>query len=283
MNRQPLIMEPRIILDIAREELMINIRNKWTLIYAGVFSLLVVGISYFGMRAEGFAGMQNFTRTSASILNLVLYIVPLVALVMGTLSFTGDKGSTELLFSQPVSRAEVLSGKLLGVFLSMMLSTLVGFLLAGIIIVAGAGTEGISRYAALVGLSLVLSLVFLSLSVVTATFSKRKSKAFGLALFLWFFFVLFYDLLALGGTLFLQGQSANTFLFVSLLGNPVDMVRVASLISLDNVTIFGASGAALLRFLGGTTSSILVLLAALALWVCGPLVLSHRLIQRQDI
>jgi Cu-processing system permease protein len=276
-------MELRIITEIAREELTINIRNKWTLIYAGVFSLLVVGISYFGMMAEGFAGMQNFTRTSASILNLVLYIVPLVALVMGTLSFTGDKGSTELLFSQPVSRAEVLLGKLLGAFFSMTLSTLVGFILAGFVIIAGSGTDGISRYGALVGLSLLLSLVFLSLSVVTATLSRRKSKAFGLALFLWFFFVLFYDLLAIGGTLLLQGQSANTFLFLSLLGNPVDMVRVASLISLDNVTIFGASGAALVRFLGGTVPSIALLLFALALWVGAPLFLSHRLIQRQDI
>lgn len=275
--------EPRIVFEIAREELTINIRNKWTLIYAGVFSLLVVSISYFGMMAEGFAGMQNFTRTSASILNLVLYIVPLVALVMGTLSFTGDKGSTELLFSQPVSRAEVLLGKLLGVFFSMALSTLVGFILAGFVIIAGSGTDGISRYVAFVGLSLLLSLVFLSLSVVTATLSRRKSKAFGLALVLWFFFVLFYDLIAIGGTLVLEGQSANTFLFISLFGNPVDMVRVASLISLDNVTIFGASGAVLVRFLGGTSASIALLLVALAFWIGAPLLLSHRLLQRQDI
>jgi Cu-processing system permease protein len=277
------LIEARIVFDIAREELTINIRNKWTLIYAGVFSLLVVGISYFGMMTEGFAGMQNFTRTSASILNLVLYIVPLVALIMGTLSFTGDKGSTELLFSQPVSRAEVLLGKFLGVFFSMALSTLIGFLLAGFIIIAGSGTEGMTRYMAFVALSLLLSLVFLSLSVVTATLSRRKSKAFGLALFLWFFFVVFYDLLAIGGTLLLEGQAANTFLFVSLFGNPVDMVRVASLISLDNVTIFGAAGAALIRFLGGPDWSIAFLLLALTVWVAAPLLLSHRLLMRQDI
>ncbi|MGB2869966.1 MAG: ABC transporter permease subunit [Bacteroidota bacterium] len=66
--------------------------------------------------------MQNLTRTSASILNLVLYVVPLLALTMGTLSFTSDKGSTELLFSQPVSRTEVMLGKLLGVFASIALS-----------------------------------------------------------------------------------------------------------------------------------------------------------------
>jgi len=276
-------MDLRIILDIALQELVISVRNKWTVIYAVVFSLLVVSVSYFGIRAEGFAGMQNFTRTSASILNLVLYIVPLVALTMGTLSFTGDKGSTELLFSQPVSRVEVLVGKLFGMFFSMTLSTLVGFVLAGVVIMAGSGVDGMSRYATFVGLSLILSLVFLSVSVAASTICKRKSKAFGFALFLWFFFVLFYDLLVVGGTLLLKGQSATTFLFVSLVGNPVDLVRVASLITLDNVAIFGASGAALVRFFGGTTLSVSLLLCALALWVCWPLLLSHRLIQRQDI
>ncbi|MEK7251375.1 MAG: ABC transporter permease subunit, partial [Bacteroidota bacterium] len=240
-------MDFKAIYDVARQELIINIRNKWTIIFAVVFGALVVSISYFGIMAEGFSGMQSFTRTSASLLNLVLYIVPLVALTMGTLSFTGDKGSTELLFSQPLLRSEVLHGKLLGVFFSIALSTLIGFTLSGTIVVAANGAEGFSRYISFVVLSLALSFVFLSIAVLASTFSRRKSKAFGIALFLWFFFVLFYDLLALGGTMFLKGQTANTFLFLSLFGNPVDMVRVATLIILDNVTIFGAAGAAMLR------------------------------------
>lgn len=116
LERATSSMDIQTILAIAKEELTINIRNKWTIIFAVVFGLLVVSISYFGTMAEGFSGMQDFTRTSASILNLVLYVVPLVALTMGTLSFTGDKGSTELLYSQPISRAEVLVGKFVGVF-----------------------------------------------------------------------------------------------------------------------------------------------------------------------
>ena len=268
---------------IARQELVINIRNKWTVIFAVAFGILVVSISSIGIRTEGFSGMQDFIRTTASLLNLVLYIVPLVALTMGTLSFTGDKGSAELLFSQPFSRAEVLIGKWLGVFFSMALSSLMGFSLAGIIVVAANGLEGLARYLSFVILSLALSLVFLSLAVLIATASRRKSRAFGIGLSAWFFFVLLYDLLCLGGSLMFKGQSANTFLFLSLFGNPVDMVRVATLILLDNVTIFGAAGAAMLRFLGGVTSSILLLVAGLLMWVCAPLILSARLISRQDL
>jgi Cu-processing system permease protein len=271
------------ILDIARQELVINVRNKWTVIFAVAFALLVVSISYVGVVAEGFSGMQNFTRTSASLLNLVLYIVPLVALTMGTLSFTGDKGSTELLFSQPLSRAEVMLGKWLGVFFSIAVSTLIGFSVAGIVVVTASGIDGLLRYVSFVVLSLALALVFLSIAVFTATLSRRKSKAFGIALFLWFFFVLFYDLIALGGSLLFRGQQANVFLFISLFGNPVDMVRVATLILLDDATIFGAAGAAMLRFFGGHAASLSLLGAGLLLWVAAPLVLAQYMLARQDI
>lgn len=276
-------MDFRAIYTIAQHELVINVRNKWTLIFAVVFGVLVVSISYVGILTEGYSGLQNFTRTSASLLNLVLYIVPLVALTMGTLSFTGDKGSTELLFSQPLSRTEVLCGKWLGVFLSIALSTLIGFALAGVIVVLASGVDGLVRYVSFVVLSLALSMIFLSIAVLVSTASKRKSKAFGIALFLWFFFVLFYDLLALGGSLLFKGPSANAFLFISLFGNPVDMVRVSTLILLDNVTIFGAAGAAMLRFLGGQAASMALLVSALLAWWAVPIVLSARMLRDQDI
>ena len=276
-------MDLRALRDIARQELIINIRNRWTIIFAVVFCVLVVGVAAAGVLTEGFSGMQSLTRTSASLLNLVLYIVPLVALVMGTLSFTGDKGSAELLFSQPLSRAEIIIGKLLGVFLSLVVSTLAGFAVAGGVIVAVGGLEGLGRYAAFVVLALALALVFLCLAVLVATANRRKAKAFGTALFLWFFFVLFYDLLTLGASTFLRGEAANTLLFLSLFGNPVDMVRVATLIILENITIFGAAGAAMLRFLGGPALSIVLLSAGLLVWVSVPIVIAHRMMRHQDL
>jgi len=276
-------MDFRTVYDIGRHELTINIRNKWTVIFAVAFGILVVGIAYFGIMAEGFSGMENFTRTSASMLNLVLYLVPLVALTMGTLSFTGERAIVELLFAQPVSRSEVLLGKLAGLFASLSLSMLAGFFAAGTVILFFNGEEGLLAYGSFILLSLMLAFVFLCISAAVATVNRRKAKAFGGALFLWFFFVLFYDLIALGITLVLSGQTANTFLFVSLFGNPVDIVRVAALILLNNVTIFGAAGAALLRFLGGPIASLVLLVGGLALWIAAPLLLAHRLLREQDI
>ena len=276
-------MDFNAIRTIARQELVINIRNRWTIVFAVAFGVLVLAISYFGLVTSGMMGFQGFARTSASLLNLVLYIIPLVALTMGTLSFTSEKTASELLFSQPVSRTEILLGKLLGLFASISTSTLIGFGLAGLVIATQAGTEGALRYPIFVGFALLLALIFLSLSAFISVLCQRKTKAFGIALFVWFFFVLFYDLLVIGLTFLFKERTANAFIFGSLFGNPVDMVRVACLMVLDGKDIFGAGGAALLKFLGGETVSVLLLLTVLALWIIVPLLSAKRLLQRQDI
>lgn len=276
-------MDTNAIRTIARQELVVSIRNRWTLVFAGVFGVLVLAISYFGLVTGGAVGFQGFARTSASLLNLVLYIVPLVALTMGTLSFTSEKSGNELLFAQPVTRGEILLGKLFGLFASIFTAMLVGFGVGGVVIASQAGTEGSLRYPGLVGFSLLLALIFLSLAAFISTLCRRKTKAFGVALFVWFFFVLFYDLLAIGLTFLFTERTANVFIFGSLFGNPVDMMRVASLMILNGTDIFGAGGAALLRFLGGERLSVAILIIALAVWVIAPLAGAQKLLKHQDI
>jgi Cu-processing system permease protein len=276
-------MDRSIIAAIVRHEVIITIRSRWLGIFALAFGALALAISYFGLVTGGMVGFQGFSRTSASLLNLVLYVIPLVAVIMGTLSFTSEKSTGELLFSQPVTRTEILVGKLLGLYLSLVSATLLGFGSAGLVIALKTSGEGAERYPLVVGLALVLELVFLCLAALTATLCQRKSKAVGVALFLWFFFVIFYDLLVIGGTFLLRERTANIFLFLSLFGNPVDMIRVASLIALNGKEIFGAAGAALIRFVGGSGALIALMTALLVVWIAAPIIAADRLLRQQDI
>jgi Cu-processing system permease protein len=268
---------------IAGQEWTVHARNRWTLVIAVTFAILVVAIASAGSLAEGFDGMQSFRRTSTSLLNLVVTFVPLLALIVGTLSFTGDRGSAELLFSQPVSRRTVLLGKAVGVVASLWASMVIGFAAAGVVILIANGVEGLMPYLTLVGLSLVLAAVFVGIAVASAILSRRKTRAFGLSLAAWFYFVLFYDLLVIGAVTFVSGPTATTALFISLFGNPVDLVRVASLLALENAAIFGPAGAALLRFLGGPVASGLAIALGLLLWLVLPLALADRRLRRLDL
>ena len=71
---------------IAGQELRITLRSKWIQIFAVVFGLLTIAISYFGMVTSIVVGFEGFTRTTASLLNLVLYFVPMLALAAATFS-----------------------------------------------------------------------------------------------------------------------------------------------------------------------------------------------------
>jgi Cu-processing system permease protein len=276
-------MDYQIIMTVARQESRINIRNKWTLIFALVFGALALAISYFGLVTAAVVGFQGFTRTCASLLNLVLYLIPIVALTMATLGFTGEANASELLFSQPVTRTEILLGKLLGLSVSVAAATLGGFGLAGLLIASRVGPEGLTRYIAFVGLAILLEIAFLSLGAMVTILTGKKSKAFGFSLFVWFFFVLFYDLIVIGFAFVFKERTANVLVFLSVFGNPVDIVRVSSLTTLNGPAIFGAAGAALMKFLGGAETANVVLILGLMLWIAGPILVSIRALRRQDI
>ena len=276
-------MDFQIVRAIAAHEFRIHIRSKWTLIFGLVFGALALAISYFGLVTAGLVGFQSFTRTSASLLNLVIYLVPLMALVMAALSFTGERGAAELLFAQPVTRREILFGKLAGLFLSIAAATCFGFGMAGVVIAFNADGEGALGYLTLLAVTLLLALVFLSLGALVALLAQKRARALGQALFLWFFFILFYDLLVMGLAFLLKERAANLVIFVSLFGNPADMARISALLALGGTSIFGAAGALLLKFLGGPVTGGVLLGVALVMWAAAPVAVADRILKHQDI
>jgi Cu-processing system permease protein len=269
-------------LVIAGQETRINIRNRWTVLFAGAFGVLALAISYFGLVTEGYAGVQGFERTTVSMLSLVLYLVPLIALIMSALSLTGDRGANELLFSQPVAREQILLGKLLGLFCSMMTAMVIGFGVAGTVIAIEVGTDGLLKFLSFTAIALLLALTFLSLGALLAIVGQTRAHALGLALFAWFFLVLFYDLLVVGAGFLLKERAANMLLFLSLFGNPVDAARVGGLISVGGATTFGAAGAALLRFAGGPVWAEAALFMTMITWTAGSIVVASRVLRRRD-
>lgn len=268
---------------LARQELRITLRTRWVQIFALVFGVLTIAISYFGMVTSIVVGFEGFTRTTASLLNLVLYLVPMLALAAATSSFSGDKGAAEFLFSQPVSRTEVLLGKILGLFASLAVAVIFGFGVSGFVIAAQSGTDGILRYLGFIVLTLLLLLTFLCLGAFASIVSESRTRALGIALAMWFAFVLFYDLVVMGLACVVSPHASRAFILISLVGNPVDLARVASLLILGGATIFGAAGSALVKTLGSSTLAVVALSFAGLVWSAATLALTNRLLGHREI
>ncbi|MCJ7753639.1 MAG: ABC transporter permease subunit, partial [Thermoanaerobaculales bacterium] len=130
------------VLKIANQEFMLHSRNRWVVTFAVLFAGLGLAVAYFGMITSGYSGFQDFVRTSASLVNLGGFLLPLFALLLGVFSFLTNREYLELLATQPVSRREILLGRYLGLLLSVLVAAALGFGLPGAIIAVSIGTEG---------------------------------------------------------------------------------------------------------------------------------------------
>ena len=92
------------ILEIARQEFVLHRRNRWVITFAILFAALSLAVAYFGMITSGYSGFQDFVRTSASLINLGGFLLPLFALLLGVFSFLTHREYLEVLATQPVTR-----------------------------------------------------------------------------------------------------------------------------------------------------------------------------------
>lgn len=267
-----------------RYELLLAVRSRWLQIFAAVFALLALSVSGSGYILSGGHGVQDFSRTAVSLVQIVLLLVPLAALVFGGLALTPDRGAAELIYSQPVSRPVVLLGRMLGVWIALTAAELTGFGVAGIVVQSQAGIDGLSRFLALVGTALWVTGIFLGLAAAIAAVSQgRRTRVLAAALVVWFVTALLFDIGALGIASLLRSGAASRLLIVATLLNPIDAARTGALLAIDGTSAFGAASLALLRFTNGLPAAFAIIAASLSAWLIAPLWLAARTISRADI
>ena len=272
-----------VVMRIAWQEFVLNRRNRWVMSFACLFALMTTLIAYFGMVTSGYAGFQDFVRTAASLANLGGFVIPLFALLLGVFSFLSDREYLEMLTTQPISRSRVLMGKIGGLSLTVLAASALGFGLPGAIIAMSIGTEGAVGYLLVVIYCSLLAVVFVGLAVLIAVVAQRRQIALGIALGVWIFYELVYGMLMLGTTLYLPARILETSLLVGLIGNPVDIARVLSLLQVGGPHLFGPAGATLVKLAGSETMATVIGLFGLMAWLVVPTVLSTRIFARQDL
>jgi Cu-processing system permease protein len=276
---------PSLTLLVASQELSLAVRSRWTQVFAAVFAVLALGVSGSGYILSGGRGFQDFARTSASLVQLVVLVVPLAALLMGVLALAPERGTAELLYAQPISRREILVGKLLGLFAALAAAELVGFGLAGLVVFSSTGEEGGAGYAVLVVSSLFLTAAFLAIAALIAAgaVGRKRVRALAVALVVWFAAVILLDLVALGVASLLPSTAASRLLIASVVANPAGAVRTGALLGIEGTAAFGSASLALLRFTGGPARTAVLLALSLLAWVVLPAVAATRRLSRIDL
>ncbi|MDX1643105.1 MAG: ABC transporter permease [Thermoanaerobaculia bacterium] len=275
-------MELRNVLVLKGKELRDAWRNRWFVLYAVTFvglALAMAWVSVAGIMGSGFAGLG---RTAASLVNLVVLIVPLMGLTLGAGAIAGDRERGLLLYTlaQPVTLGEIVVAKFWGLASALLAALLVGFG-AATLIIAGPGAGGeIGAFVAFLGFSMLIALAMASVGLLISSLSASAATASGVALFVWLLLVLLGDLGLMGTALVLE-LDASTLLLAALL-NPLQVFKLAAVVAIrGGAEVLGPAGLYASRELGG---ALLPLLGAiLLLWVIVPLVASWWLTRRRGV
>ena len=185
---------------IAWKEFSDRFRSGWVLACALVWLGAIALTSLFGLVQIGKIGVQGYERTVMSLLNLVQYLVPLLALLLGhdLVVSEREEKTLSLILASGVPRRRVLWGKFLGSCLTLAVPLALGFAVAGTVIGLAAKDNGLAPFLKLALSGLVLGIVFLGLGLLISTLCRTRVQALVVALLAWCAVVFVFDLAAMG-------------------------------------------------------------------------------------
>jgi len=264
---------------IAGRELREAVRSRWFLLYTLAFTLLGVGVAYAS--GSGGAGASGFGRTTAGLVNLVLLVVPLMGLTAGAGSIASDRerGMLAYLLAQPVSRAEVLIGKYLGLAGALAACICLGLGLCAASLALRSSAANPAGLVWLASLSLALALGMLSVGMLISAAARKTSIATGTAVFIWLLLVFVSDLGLMAGIMALRPRIETLFM-ISLI-NPLQVFKMWSLHAVDaTLDVLGPAGLYATEEFGPRLG--LLFGASLAAWIFAPLLLAWALFARRS-
>lgn len=264
---------------IAWKELLDKLRNRWVIIVGLTFMLFTLSIAYLGAAPAGLTGFRRIDTTVASLTSLVTFFIPLMSLTLGggIIAEERERGTLEIFLASPVSAMEFIAGKFSGLLMALAIALVAGLGLAGGLLALKSGIETLWIFARFVFNSLVLSIIFLSISFFISIAFYERTKVIALTVFLWLFYTILYDLGLIGVVLLTKGEIGINLFSALLLLNPVDVYRLLNFISIGEFKI--VVGLASVEFSGYINTPMLLLIALL--WTVVPLGGGYLLFKRR--
>jgi ABC-type transport system involved in multi-copper enzyme maturation permease subunit len=275
-------MRPGIVRLLAQREVRAAVRGRWFTVGAATFALLAIAVAHLGMAGAERWGVSAFDRTAAALLNLVLLFVPLLSLPLGAVSFAGEAedGTLPYLVAQPVTRAEVFTGKLVGLILAQSLALGIGFGAAAVFVGARGSVSG-ATFAALAGGAWAIGAVTVTIGALLSVAARGRARALAAAIAAWVALVFLCDF----GVLALAASQAlgPDALFWIAAANPLQSAKtLAALAISDRLEVLGPVGIHAVRVLGRPALGGL-LAAALAAWAFIAAGGAYVLFRREDL
>ena len=235
-----------------------TLRSWWAILYFLFFMLVTGGLLYFS---------ADFSQSVASILNVILFIVPLVSMVFGIMYYYNSREFALLLMAQPLKRSHLFLGQYLGLSGSLSLSFLLGI---GVVFILFGNIEALPYLCMLMVAGAFLTFIFTALALWVGVHHEDRTRGFGLAILIWLFALVIYDGLFLAFLFIFEEYPLDKAAIGFSLLNPVDLARIMVMLRLETAALLGYTGAVFNKFFGAGTG-IVISLTVMSLWILLPL------------
>ncbi|MDP3682171.1 MAG: ABC transporter permease subunit [Flavobacterium sp.] len=243
------------------------LKNKIILAYTLILAIL--SWSSFGLE-------DNSAKGLLTILNIILFTVPLVSILFATIYLYNSTEFIELLLSQPIKRKKIWLSLFLGLSLAMVLAFFIG---AGIpLLINAPNSVGIMMLV----IGCLITLVFVALAFLSSILTRDKAKGIGIAIMGWLYFALLFDGIILYLLFQFSDYPIEKAMIVVTAFSPIDLARIQILLHLDVSAMMGYTGAIFKDFFG-TSLGLLISFSLLCLWIIIPFFISLIKFKNKDL
>jgi len=257
---------------IIKYQLQDLIRGKWILLYALLFFVLTDGLFRFG---------DDGSKVVLSLMNITLFIIPLVSIVFGSMFFYSSREFIELLLAQPIGRGSLYRGMYVGLATPLSLAFVIGVGIPFTYNTSRTGSFG-SIFTILLISGIALTFVFTALAYFIAVKNEERVKGVGLTILVWLFFAVIYDGIVLAMIFMFSEYPLDKASIAVTLLNPIDLARIMMLLTVDISALLGYTGAVFKQFFGSPLG-LVVAISALIVWMIMPVWLGLRSFAKKDL
>jgi Cu-processing system permease protein len=247
-----------------------TIRSKWVILYTLFFFL--VGYSLFT-----FSGDVN--KAYISLMNIIIFIIPLVALIFGSIYLYNSREFIEMMLSQPIDRKSLFTGIYFGTSIPLAAGFVVGISIPFVLF--GNVSQQYEGITVLLLIGIALTFIFTAIAFFISVSQDDKAKGLGFSILLWLILAVVYDGFVLFIVYYFAEYPLEKIMIVLSIINPIDLGRILFLIKFNIAALMGYTGAVFQQFFGGFLG-IIVSVVFMLLWILIPLSLSTRLFKRKD-
>ncbi|EFW93850.1 ABC-type transport system permease protein [Haladaptatus paucihalophilus DX253] len=291
--------------SVARKDFRDSLRSRWLWVLTALFVVLFAVPPILAFLIENGSIQGSAGQSTDQYLYLMkqetAVLIPLISIVIGYAAITGEResGTLKLMLSLPHSRTDVVLGKVLGRSSVVGISTVLGFVVAAIILLVTSLTFKFVNYVLFASLTLLLGLVFVGLAVGISAAAKTGRRAMVTTISFYIVFLVLWSGLA-KRVASLLGRYAgvgtagqiSTILFIRLL-NPMTAYKTL----VDTILLSSQLDARVLlfnRYLQSTVATILgkpipiyfsdaFVIVYLLFWLFVPVAVGYYVFDRADL